>query len=67
VERAAVSGPLVKMFFDRGIMSLWPGLWPTQGDQKRLPFSNDCPWKPTLPFVISTGAYLDFRPDHLRR
>jgi hypothetical protein len=29
---------------------------PTQGDEKRLLFSNYCPWKYALPFVISTGA-----------
>jgi hypothetical protein len=35
------SGPFLGMFFDRGFM----GLWPTQGDEKRLSFSNYCPWK----------------------
>ena len=41
-------------------MGLWPGLWPTQGDENQLPFSNYSPWKHRPPFVISTGAYPDF-------
>jgi hypothetical protein len=36
------------------------GLRPTQGDEKRVLFSNYCCWKRRLPFVISTGAYPDF-------
>ena len=32
------------------------GLRPTQGDEKRVLFSNYCCWKRALPFVISTGA-----------
>ena len=35
------SGPFLEMFFDRGVM----GLWPTQGDEKRLLFSNNCRWR----------------------
>ena len=34
-------GPFLGMFFDRGVM----GLWPTQGDEKRLLFSNNCRWR----------------------
>jgi hypothetical protein len=34
-------GSFLEMFFDRGVM----GLWPTQGDEKRLLFSNDCRWR----------------------
>ena len=30
-----------KCVFDRGVM----GLWPTQGDEKRLLFSNNCRWR----------------------
>jgi hypothetical protein len=32
------------------------GLRPTQGDEKRLLFSNYSPWKHCPPFVIPTGA-----------
>jgi len=32
-------GSFLEMFFDRGVM----GLWPTQGDEKRLLFSNYSP------------------------
>ncbi len=35
------SCPFLEIFFDRGIM----GLRPTQGDEKRLLFSNDSAWK----------------------
>jgi hypothetical protein len=31
-------------------MGLWPGLWPTQGDEKRLLEAQ------SLPLVIPTGA-----------
>jgi hypothetical protein len=42
VERSAVQrSRLGNVFFDRGVM----GLRPTQGDEKRLLFSNRCPWK----------------------
>ena len=44
--------PSWKCFFDRGVM----GLWPTQGDEKRLLFSNYSRWSTALPFVISTEA-----------
>ena len=48
------SGPFLEMFFDRGIM----GLWPTQGDEKRLLFSNYSPWKrrPTLCHLDRSAA-----------
>jgi hypothetical protein len=43
------------------------GLRPTQGDEKRLLFSNHCPGSTALPLVIppapacrGTGAYPDF-------
>jgi hypothetical protein len=36
-----LNGPFLEVFFDRGIM----GLRPTQGDEKRLLFSNYSPWK----------------------
>ncbi len=35
------SGPFLESVFDRGVM----GLWPTQGDEKRLLFSNNCRWR----------------------
>jgi hypothetical protein len=43
---------VAQLFFDRGIM----GLRPTQGDEKRLSFSNYSPGKRRYPFVISTEA-----------
>ena len=46
VERSLCGCFFLGMFFDRGVM----GLWPTQGDEKRLLFSNHSAWKhrPTL-------------------
>ena len=46
VERSLCGCFFLGMFFDRGVM----GLWPTQGDEKRLLFSNHSDWKhrPTL-------------------
>ena len=41
MERSAVSGPFLGMFFDRGVM----GHWATQGDEKRLLFNNYSAWK----------------------
>ena len=40
-EGSAVPGPFLEMFFDRAVM----GLRPTQGDEKRLLFSNRSLWK----------------------
>jgi hypothetical protein len=34
-------------------MGLWPGLWPTQGDENQLPFSNYSPWKHRPPPLSS--------------
>src|ERR1700721_1274147 len=54
VERSAVSAVLAwKCFSTGGLM----GLRPTQGNEKRVLFSNHTQWKRRLPFVISTGAH----------
>jgi hypothetical protein len=50
------SGPVLGMFFDRGVMGLRPGLRPTEGDEKRLESSHYCPWHHNPPLVIPSEA-----------
>jgi hypothetical protein len=43
------------------------GLWPTQGDEKRLLFSNYCPWKHRPPLCHLDRSAAEWRDLRLLR
>jgi hypothetical protein len=57
------SGPFLGMFFDRGVMNLWP----TQGDEKRILFSNDCRWRHRPPLCHLDRSVPGFPTSHCRQ
>jgi hypothetical protein len=57
------SGPFLGMFFDRGVIDLWP----TQGDEKRLLFSNDCRWRHRPPLCHLDRSVPGFPTSHCRQ
>jgi hypothetical protein len=54
------SGPFLEMFFDRGVMGLWPAFGLPKVMKNGSYSATTLPGSTALPFVISTEAYPDF-------